>query len=202
MKNLLIKLSNALCTVIILFAVFVLLNVVMTRSGEAPQIFGYSMFRVMSGSMEPTLPVDSMVLVKHTEASEVAVDDVISFYSQDPQLDGMVNTHRVIEVNRENEKYSFVTKGDANYIADTVPVSEADLIGKVVFTSLFLGRMVRLMANPLVFLPLILIPLAIILILNILSAVRSVKALMKQEEEEAYRKAVEELKNRRENEKK
>lgn len=197
MKKILVTISNVVSTVIILLAVLVLVNVVMTRSGEAPQILGYSMFRVMSGSMEPALPVNAVVVVKRTPAEELAVGDVISFYSQDPQLDGMVNTHRITAIEQEGGDLAFSTKGDANVIQDELQVFPAQIIGKVVYCSAFLGLIIRLLANPIVFLPLILVPLAIILIVNVVSAVKSVKAIMREEEEEAYREALEKARRKK-----
>ena len=93
---------NVLAVLMIVLALFILLSVVMTKPGQAPNVLGYSSFRVLSGSMAPTIPTGSMILVKATDASEIEAGDVISFYSSDPALAGAVNTHRVLSVETQN----------------------------------------------------------------------------------------------------
>ena len=41
----------------------ILISVLATPKGQPPQIFGFSGFRVLTGSMEPSIPTDSFVLV-------------------------------------------------------------------------------------------------------------------------------------------
>ena len=145
LKKILLKLLNALSVVIILCSISVLLTVVLTKKGEAPNILGYSLFRVMTGSMEPNIPTDSLIVVKRLQPSELREGDVISFYSRDPALRGEVNTHRIIEIKQDEGKYYFATKGDANNVEDRYITQEEDLIGKVIFTSKRLGKFVHCM---------------------------------------------------------
>lgn len=188
---------NIVSVVIIVAAVIVLLTVVLTKSGEAPNILGYSVFRVLTGSMEPTIETDSLILVRREEPSEIKKDDIISFYSKDPSHDGAVNTHRVVSVEQEGELWYYTTKGDANQIVDSYVTTSDDLIGKVVFTSHPLGILVRLLANPLVFISLILLPLFVILFSNLTRTIRLAKQMAKEEEEAAVREALEEIKKKR-----
>lgn len=188
------KLFNAAAIALILVSVFVLLSVVLTPAGQVPQVLGYSVFRVMTGSMEPEIREDSLLVVKKIPPEEIAPGDVISFFSPDPMLEGAVNTHRVVRVEKENGRIQFITKGDANVIEDTYPVDASALVGRAVFKSYGLGRVVSLLANPLVFGIIILLPLLIILLMNLYRAVRIAADIAKKEEEEAVRKALEEIK--------
>lgn len=188
---------NVVSVIIIASAVVVLLTVVLTKSGEAPNVFGYSVFRVLTGSMEPAIETDSLILVRRIDPSEVKKDDIISFYSQDPSHGGAVNTHRVVSAEQDGEHWYYTTKGDANQIADKYIVTSNDLIGKVIFTSHTLGLFVRLLANPLIFIPVILLPLFIILLSNLIRTVRLAKKMAKEEEEAAVREALEELRKKR-----
>lgn len=187
---------NILSVIMIVFALFVLVSVVMTKPGQAPSVLGYSSFRVLSGSMEPTIRTDSMILVKNTPASQIVPGDVISFYSSDPALGGSVNTHRVVAVETLNGVRIFQTKGDANVIPDEYPVSAHDLIGVVVFSSYFMGRLVRLLSNPLVFIPVIMVPLLALLTLNMVKTVKLAKIAAKEEEEKQIKEIKEELERR------
>ena len=188
------KLFNAAAIALILVSVFVLLSVVLTPAGQVPQVLGYSVFRVMTGSMEPEIRENSLLLVQKTPPEDIVPGDVISFFSPDPMLEGAVNTHRVVRVEKENGRIQFITKGDANVIEDTYPVDASALVGKAVFKSYWLGKTVSLLANPLVFGIIIMLPLLIILLMNLYRAVRIAADIAKKEEEEAVRKALEEIK--------
>jgi len=196
-KKIFRSLINILSIAVILFSIFVLLTVVMTSSGGVPEFMGYSAFRVTTGSMDPTLPVGTLILVHHVEPEEIKPDDIISFYSSDPELQGSINTHRVTGVTREgNGEIVFTTKGDANPIEDRYPVKGSSLIGVMVFSSYAIGTVVRIVSNPLVFIPLILLPLIVIIVMNFVKTVRVTKQMMLEEEkrakEEEARKASEE----------
>ena len=188
------KLFNAAAIGLILVSVFVLLSVVLTPAGQVPQVLGYSVFRVMTGSMEPEIREDSLLVVKKTPPEDIAPGDVISFFSPDPMLEGAVNTHRVVRIEKENGRTRFITKGDANVIEDTYPTDASALVGRVVFKSYGLGKVVSLLSNPLVFGIIILLPLVVILVMNLCRAVRIAADIAKKEEEEAVRKALEEIK--------
>ena len=188
------KLFNAAASALILVSVFVLLSVVLTPAGQVPQVLGYSVFRVMTGSMEPEIREDSLLVVQKTPPEDIAPGDIISFFSPDPMLEGAVNTHRVARVEKENGRIQFITKGDANVIEDTYPVDASALVGRAVFKSYGLGKAVSLLSNPLVFGIIILLPLLIILLMNLYRAVRIAADIAKKEEEEAVRKALEEIK--------
>ena len=193
-KRWIFQVFNAAAIALILVSVFVLLSVVLTPAGQVPQVLGCSVFRVMTGSMEPEIREDSLLVVKKTPSEDIVPGDVISFFSPDPMLEGAVNTHRVVRVEKENGRIQFITKGDANVIEDTYPVDASALVGRVVFQSYGLGKAVSLLANPLVFGIIILLPLLIILLMNLYRAVRIAADIAKKEEEEAVRKELEEIK--------
>ena len=188
---------NVVSILIILASLAALLTVVMAKPGQAPDFFGYSLFRVMTGSMEPTISTDSLIVVKRTDPRELSVGDVITFYSRDPSLLGEPNTHRIIRIEEDAGRMLIYTKGDANNIEDHYHTREEDVIGKVVFTSLKLGRFVKLISNPLIFIPLIVIPLAIMLVRSIFDSVTAAKTLAKAEEEAAVREALAQLREKR-----
>jgi signal peptidase I len=198
MRNILCKIVDAVAVFVILCAVLVLLTVLLTGDGQAPSILGCSMFRVMTGSMEPTIPTDALIVARQTDPEDLAVGDVISFYSRDPNLSGSVNTHRILEIHRESDGLYFTTKGDANNVADQYITQESDIVGRVIFVSAGLGKAVRLLSNPLIFVPVILLPLALMLFLNLRQTVLLTKKLAQEEEERAIQEALEALREKRE----
>lgn len=201
-KKIGLRILNVVSVLCIVISVIVLLTVIFTKEGQAPKIMGYSLFRVMTGSMEPEIPVNSLILVKEVAPDELKEGDVISFYSRDPALSGHVNTHRIISIEKTDGEYHFQTKGDANNVADNYETVSKDLIGKVVFSSYGWGKAVRLLSNPLIFVPLIIIPLVIMLGHSLWESVTLAKQIAKQEEEQAVREAVEAIKQRKKEEKK
>lgn len=196
-KNVLTKAINVLSILIIGGAVLILLNVVMTKPGEAPSVMGYSLFRVMTGSMEPTIPIDSVIITHAVEPEEIEVGDVISYFSKDPALNGSVNTHRVMDITEENGTVFYQTRGDANNANDLYPPTAHEIIGKVVFSSYFLGKVVRLISNPLIFFGLILIPMLVLVILNLVRAFRTAAKMARQEEEQEILEAIQAARERR-----
>ena len=196
-KKGILALIDFLSVAIIAAAVAVLCIVLMTKPGKAPSVLGYTVLRVTTGSMAPTYDVDTLLVVKKTEPEKIREGDVISFYSMDPALDGAVNTHRVVAVENEGEGCLYKTKGDANNVADAYEVPSEYLLGKVIWSSLILGKLSRLAANPLIFIPVILVPLSVILLGNLIHTVKLAKKISKEEEEAAVREAVEELRKRK-----
>ena len=198
-QKIILHLVNLVSVITIAAAVVVLCIVLLTRPGEAPSIAGYTLFRITTGSMEPTYPVDTLILVKKTDPSRIQTGDVISFYSSDPALDGAVNTHRVTGVQTDGTHWSYKTKGDANNVEDTYGTSETELIGKVTGSSLFLGKLARLIVNPLLFIPVILIPLAAMLVGNTIKTVKLAKQIAEDEEKKAIEEALQEIRKEKRN---
>ena len=81
---------------------------------------------------------------------------------------------------------------------DAYEVHSSYLLGKVVGSSLLLGKLSRLAANPLIFVPVILVPLFVILLTNLLRTIRLAGKIAKDEEQAAVREAIEELRKKRE----
>ena len=196
-KNILLKLMNVISVLIILASIAALLTVVLAKPGEAPNFFGYSLFRVMTGSMEPTIHTNSLIVVQRTDPQQLVEGDIITFYSRDPALMGEPNTHRIVRFEQDGDKHLIYTRGDANNIDDRYPAHEEDVIGRVVFSSLKLGNFVRLISNPVIFIPLIIIPLAIMLLRSMYDGIVAAKKLAKEEEEAAVREALAELREKR-----
>lgn len=115
---------SALGTVLLMVLVMVCLPL------TVPRVFGFHIYTVISGSMEPAIPTGSLVYVKGVPPEDVEEDDVIAFYGS---MDGAsIITHRVV-ANSEIMS-EFITKGDANDTKDMKPVSYDSYIGKVLLT--------------------------------------------------------------------
>ncbi len=103
---------------------------------KMPMPFGYGASVVLSGSMEPAICVDDLVIVKETQ--EVQPGDVAVYQSGD-----ILIIHRVMEVSGD----TIIMKGDANASADA-PISRQDIKGKWIFTIPRAGVVVTLLRQP------------------------------------------------------
>ena len=140
-------LINILAIALITASLFVLLVVVSTPAGQVPQVMGFSILRVMSVSMEPEIPEQSMLLVHKTDPDALQVGDVITFFSSDPTLNGTLNTHRIIRIDRQRTGLQFVTKGDANEANDMRPIPYSYLIGRVRMSVPELGALAQIFTS-------------------------------------------------------
>lgn len=113
--------SSTLGTVLLIILVAVCLPL------TVPRVFGYQLYTVVSGSMEPAIPIGSLLYIQETQPEGMEKDDVIAYYGGHDSA--AIITHRVVE----NRVFmgEFVTKGDANEKEDVTPVSYDDFIGKV-----------------------------------------------------------------------
>lgn len=101
--------------------------------GGTPNVAGYQIMTVLSGSMEPTFMAGSMILVEPVIPEEILVGDVITFKKKDEAIGkNIVVTHRVISIEKTAEGLAFGTKGDNNGVADQDLTSAANVIGKKV----------------------------------------------------------------------
>lgn len=201
LRKIIYSIINVISVLIIAAAIVILCMVVLTEPGKPPEILGTTVLRVTTGSMEPTYPVDTLIVVKKTDPDQIQEGDVISFYSSDPALDGAINTHRVVSVQKDADQWIYTTRGDANNTVDSYKVKSTELIGKVIWHSISLGKLSRLTANPLVFIPLILLPLAVILISNLVHTISLAGRIAKEEEERAVKEAVRNIREKQQEEK-
>lgn len=121
------KISNFINTIILVIVLSILAALLL------PRLVGYEIYAVLSGSMEPTYHVGSIIYVKKMPAEEIEIGDPIAF-----QKDAStIATHRAIDVDPANRQ--FRTKGDANEVEDVNPVSFEKVIGKGTISIPFLG---------------------------------------------------------------
>jgi signal peptidase len=111
-------------------------NVRSLVGNSMPMPFGYGVSVVLSGSMEPYLSVNDLVLIRETD--DVKVGDVVVYESE-----GNLIIHRIIEKNGDE----IVTQGDANSVADA-PFDISSLKGKMIAHIQAAGAVVRVIKTP------------------------------------------------------
>ena len=135
------KIWNVITTLLVAAAV------VLTVALVGVRLIGFQPYMVLSGSMEPTYHVGSLIYVKAVDYKTLKAGDPITYMiSQDT-----VVTHRIVEVvadEKEAETIRYVTKGDANDAADGSMVHYKNIIGKPVFCIPYLGYVCNYIQNP------------------------------------------------------
>lgn len=116
-------LNNIIICLLIIFAVIMFV----------PKIIGWQNLAVLSGSMEPNIPVGAMVIVRDIDPSELKKGDVITFQMNESTY----VTHRIVSIDKESQQ--IITKGDANDVVDGTPVNYSNVIGKLFLTIPYLG---------------------------------------------------------------
>lgn len=122
-----------------------------------PLLFKYKPLVVLTGSMEPTYKVGSVIYYKETKLEDINVNDTITFKTKN----GTVVTHRVYEKNND----MFTTKGDANNAPDAQKVNYENVLGKVSKISIpYVGHYVNFLKHNMIFI----VVLVVILVLEFL----------------------------------
>jgi signal peptidase len=128
---------------------------------------------VKSGSMEPTIPTGSLVIVKPMQ--NYGIGDVITF-GADTKTE-IPTTHRIIGYESDAEGRSvYRTQGDANEDPDANPVAKGEVIGKVVLHLPYVGFVLDFARQPLGFALLIGVPAALVIVEEVLTITKEVKA--------------------------
>ena len=125
--------STTLVVLMVLCAVFLM----------GSRLLGFQCYTVISGSMEPEYSVGDLLYVKEVNPNNIKVGDPVTFILNE---DLVVATHRVVEIDAENQR--FYTKGDANEIEDQSPVHFNNVIGVPKFAIPKLGYVSDFVQNP------------------------------------------------------
>ena len=174
--------------VIAVIAIFLILSAFPLKSG-------YGSFIVLSGSMEPKIHAGSVVAIK--TQGDYQVGDVITFGENTKKK--KPTTHRIIEVKRNNQDdIVYITKGDANNVADQQPVGEDEVLGKVFLSIPLIGYAVAATQKPIGFILIIVVP-AVIIIYDELQNIK--KEILKKVDYKKRIKKREENKDNEEDEK-
>lgn len=175
--------SGGVSLLLIVAVCLCLFIVVQVLSHGHVSLGAYSCFKVITGSMEPELSVGDLILTKTTDAVDIEVNDVISFYSQSPDMIGTIITHRVVDkLVDEKGTVQLLTKGDANLSMDGYAVTDDNLIGKVIWESgdSVLSDFLEFLSNKYGFLACIVFPALLISVLILRDNVGAMKRDMKE----------------------
>lgn len=101
-------------------------------------LFSIWIAAIGSGSMTPTIEIGDAVVIDKTvqdNIEELKVGDVLVF-----KINQIIYTHRIIDIDYINGKYSITTQGDREgQPVDSWKVTDEDIIGRVIFKIKYIG---------------------------------------------------------------
>lgn len=126
----------------LLLAVIIVLQKV-TDSNRT--IFGYRIFRVITGSMEPEYDIGQVVICKETNPNDIKVGDDIVYLGKYGEYNGKIIMHEVIGIDRdENNDLNFHAKGLHSSSVEDPQIKSSQIYGVVKFKSGVLTVLYRL----------------------------------------------------------
>lgn len=140
---------NAVCWIIIIALAIAMITFLVSRiNGGTPSVFGYTFHRISSGSMEPALMVEDVILDKEVkDVNEIKKGDIITFQGG-AQYDNNLVTHRVVRAPyTENGIVKLQTKGDANDVEDP-PITAGDVRSKFITKINILAKLYSFFLSP------------------------------------------------------
>lgn len=157
-------------------AAFSIYNRVQDKNGNTP-IFGFSVFVVITGSMEPEIMTGEVVIVRQRDFGDLEIGQVLTF-----RMGDKVVTHKIIAV--DEAKQELTTHGTANSEGTNETVQYKDAIGIVIFHSMFLGNALVFASSNYGFFLLIMLPLVIFVTLESISLSKKLKRYKAEQEAE------------------
>lgn len=132
-------------TILLAFLIMLLIvNIMMLyqkkiKNAEIPQIAGISVFNIVSESMEPTIRVNDLIVIKKCPEEEMQKNDIITY----KRKNGSIVTHRIVRIDKENGEKVYVTKGDNNPIEDDERIKHSQVYGKYLLKINGVGKFVE-----------------------------------------------------------
>lgn len=150
MKRIISRTFSVLGTVLLVVLIAVVVVMFDARiSGEAPELFGYQIFRVSSGSMEPELMIGDVILVKDVEPTELYSGDTVTYKGEVGDFSDKFITHKLIaDPELVDGEYVFHTKGIVSGALEDPLWYEDQLVGLVVCKIPFINAVYNFFLQP------------------------------------------------------
>ena len=130
---------------IIIFAVASLIIQKFVLKEEIPNVFGYKILQVMSGSMSGEFETGETILIKEIKnEGDLKIGDVITYRI----AKNTMVTHRIVDITKIGNELNYTLKGDANNIEDSEKVIFSNIEGIYVRKLNLIGKLITFMQKP------------------------------------------------------
>ena len=144
------KVKNFLLTLLLIVTFLLVVFMVLTRiQGNIPELFGFQILRISSGSMSPELEVGDVILSKRVnDVNDLKTGDIISYKGLSGSYADKTITHEVVVAPYEQDGTVYLkTAGIANDYLDP-EISEEQVIGKMICRLPFLSAVYSFFMTP------------------------------------------------------
>ncbi|MBE6605021.1 MAG: signal peptidase I [Ruminococcaceae bacterium] len=181
LRKLLGKAGSVLSTLLVAVEILVILFIVVSKmSGDAPSLFGYRMYVIISPSMEPEIEVGDIIISKDYKGGELAVGDVVTYLGTKGDVAGKMITHKIVSINGD----SIVTKGTANLTADPA-IDREEIISVMKYQPAALGAVYGVLTSTAGFICLVLLPLGLMIVSEVVNLVLEIRKEGEEDDKDA-----------------
>lgn len=197
------KVINKLISIIFIMLFVAVISLMIQKfvlKKEVPDLFGYKILQVMSGSMSGEFETGDTILIKKIgDESNLKIGDVVTYRIKTNTL----VTHRIINITRTGESLSYTTKGDANNTEDMEKVTFSAIEGIYVKKLRLISNLIKFMQKTYGMVIIFILPIVMIICVVNSEKVKEEKRNKRREKRLNYelQKSKEYLKNKKKEEK-
>lgn len=206
MKNVLNRIAKIISSAIFVLLIIIIILIVgyiirikflasNNRLGEVR----VNLYTILSQSMYPKIKAGDIVITYKNKNNIYNIGDIITFTSTGNISNGITITHRVTDIYKVNDLYTYKTKGDNNNTEDLTTVPAENVMGRVVFRIPKAGYIQQFLVTRTGWIVAIVLPSFGVIIYDILKLFRVVgnktndKKLVEDEDVRKRKKALEEV---------
>lgn len=196
LKRILNIFVDIIVVLILIVSIFIVVLSLTTKSQGVPNILGYAPLSVQSDSMYDTFSAGDLLICKITDsADEFEVGDIVTFPIKIQGVDTL-NTHRIVEVVKDNDITYYKTQGDnksTNPEPDEDLQTSSSIVAKYTGTKIGgVGKVLSFIRTQFGFFLCVLLPMIIFFAYE---AIRVVMNLLAYNKEKALKEAQESINN-------
>ena len=144
LKSIINIIISIMFSIIIVGALSLIIQKIVLKK-EVPDVFGYKVLQVMSGSMSGEFETGDTILIKEIKnESDLKIGDVVTYKIAKNTL----VTHRIVYISKIGENLSYTLKGDANNTEDSEKIMFSKIEGMYVKKLKLIGQMINFMQKP------------------------------------------------------
>ncbi len=142
------KILSISMSIILLIATICVMSLTIQKfifKKDVPDIFGFKILQVMSGSMSGEFETGDTILIKNVKNErKLKVGDVVTFRVEKNTL----VTHRIVDITKVDNKLMYTTKGDANNTEDSDKINISEIEGIYIKKIITIGKIIKFMQKP------------------------------------------------------
>ena len=166
-NNIVYKILITFIYVVVFLLLFIIVVQKVTHNNLS--VGGVRVFMIVSESMKGEYEIGDILISKSVPPEEINIGDNVTYLGEKGPLKGIIVTHKVVEKMETGGTVYYTTKGIANDIEDP-RIGYDQIYGKVIYKTIILSAIAKLMNNQLTYYILFTL-VALIISIEIVSAI-------------------------------